>query len=112
VVATMWEFDARMGRAHLDLIGFEVVATDGPIGRIDAASDRVGAAFVLVDTRSWLAGTKRLLPAGLVRLVNENDRAVHVSLSRDEIRQAPAFDEDDLESPDLSYDVFFQRFLS
>ena len=112
VMAALWEFDERMGRAELDLLDFDVVATDGPIGRIDAFSYRPGAASVVVDVAAASAAVKRLLPAGVVWLVNENDRAVHVSLSRDEIMQAPPFEEGDLESPGGAYDTFFERFAS
>ena len=106
---SLWDYDAAMG-IHLDLAGFEVEATDGSIGTIIESSDRAGSSFVVVDTEHWIGGERRLIPAGLVRLVNENERTVHVALSKDDIKWAPDFREPDRDSPDLAYDAYYSRF--
>lgn len=93
-----------MGEAHLwdyhetittdDLIGFEVEATDGGIGRIDRASREVGAGFIVVDTSSWKnlgLGQQSVLPAGVIEQVDPDEEIVRVGLTKDEIRDAPAF---------------------
>jgi hypothetical protein len=79
---SMWNFADSMGRTGLDVLGFHVEATDGVIGTIDEVSALPGCAYIVVDTASWLSGTKRLLPAGVVQSVNENRRAVRVALSK------------------------------
>jgi len=105
----MWNFADSMGRTGLDVLGFHVEATDGVIGTIDEVSALPGCAYIVVDTASWLSGTKRLLPAGVVQSVNENRRAVRVALSKKEIRSAPKFSDQDRESPDLEYDKYYRR---
>jgi hypothetical protein len=38
----MWDYDDSMGKAELDLVGYDVEATDGGIGKIDEASNQAG----------------------------------------------------------------------
>ena len=77
-----------------DLVGFDVEATDGHIGKIDEASNDVGGSYVVVDTGPWIFGSKVVLPAGTIKRVDRNDRRVYVYRSKDEIRSAPKFDKD------------------
>ena len=66
-------FDPASGR---DLSGFSVEAVDGSIGKIDEASNEVGQAFVIVDTGPWIFGKKVMLPAGVIRRIDEADEKV------------------------------------
>ena len=54
----------RLGRQN-DLTGFSVEALDGSIGKIDEASNEVGASYLVVDTGPWIFGKKVMLPAGV-----------------------------------------------
>jgi hypothetical protein len=76
-----------------ELIGFEVDTPDGSVGRIDEATFEVGRSYVLVDTGPWIFGRKVLLPAGLVERVDVEHGAVYVGRTKDEIENAPEFDE-------------------
>jgi hypothetical protein len=76
-----------------DLVGFDVEATDGHIGKIDAASNETSRASLVVDTGFWIFGKKRLIPAGVVNRVDRNDRKVYVSMTKDQIKSAPDYDE-------------------
>jgi hypothetical protein len=77
----------------MDLSGFEVEAQDGSIGSIDEASNEVGASYVVVDTGPWIFGKKVLLPAGVIDRVDTADEKAYVNLTKDEIKNAPEFDE-------------------
>ena len=77
----------------MDLSGFEVEAQDGSIGKIDEASNEVGASYVVVDTGPWIFGKKVLLPAGVIARVDTEDEKVYVDRTKDEIKNAPEFDE-------------------
>ncbi len=77
----------------MDLSGFEVEAQDGSIGKIDEASNEVGASYVVVDTGPWIFGKKVLLPAGVIDRVDTADEKAYVDLTKDEIKNAPEFDE-------------------
>jgi hypothetical protein len=76
------------------LTGFKVEATDGSIGKIDEASHEVGAGYLVVDTGPWIFGKKAMLPAGVIRDVDLDSETVFVDRTKDEIKNAPEFDED------------------
>lgn len=76
-----------------DLVGMEVEALDGNVGKIDEASSEVGAGFVVVDTGPWILGKKVMLPAGLIDRVDIDEGRAYVQRTKDEIKNAPEFDE-------------------
>jgi hypothetical protein len=104
----MWDYDDSMGKAELDLVGYDVEATDGGIGKIDEASNQAGSAYVVVDTGFWIFGKKRMIPAGVVQRVDENERKVFVALTKDEIKSAPDFTDRDRDTRD-GYDSYYGR---
>ena len=75
------------------LVGYHVHATDGDIGKVDEASDQVGASRIVVDTGPWIFGRKVILPAGTVQRVDDDDRKVYVDLTKDQIKNSPELDE-------------------
>ena len=77
-----------------NLTGYSVEAIDGSIGKIDEASYDVGAGYIVVDTGPWIFGKKVLLPAGVISSVDHDDEKVFVNRAKDEIKNAPEFDED------------------
>jgi hypothetical protein len=76
-----------------DLAGYDVEASDGHIGKVDEATYEAGWSSVVVDTGFWIFGKKRMIPAGVIQRIDPDDRKVYVSLSKEEIKQAPDFDE-------------------
>ena len=80
--------------AQSDLTGFSVEALDGSIGKIDEVSNEVGGSYLVVDTGPWIFGKKVMLPAGVVRDVDLDTQTVFVNRSKDEIKNAPEFDQD------------------
>jgi hypothetical protein len=83
--------------ATTDLTGFGVEALDGSIGKIDEASAEVGSSHLVVDTGPWIFGKKVLLPAGIVGGIDETDEKVFVYRTKEEIKNAPEYDESMLE---------------
>ena len=77
-----------------DLVGYSVEAVDGGIGKIDEATYEAGSSYVVVDTGPWIFGKKVMLPASVVNRVEVDDETVFVSRTKDEIKEAPEFDED------------------
>jgi hypothetical protein len=92
-IITVWEFDEGLDTSR-DLVGYDVEATDGSIGKIDKASMEAGRRHLVVDTGWWIFGQKRLIPAGVVRRVEHQDRKVHVAMTKDQIKDAPAYEEE------------------
>jgi hypothetical protein len=88
----MWSY-RELTWADTDIVGFKVEALDGSIGKIDEASNDVGAAFIVVDTGPWIFGKQVMLPAGVIDRVDIDDGAVYVQRTKDEIKDAPEFDD-------------------
>lgn len=88
----IWTYrdDTLVGNA---LVGLDVVASDGDIGKVDEATDDAGTSGLVVDTGTWILGTKVLLPAGVIERVDLDEEKVYVKLTKDEIKNAPEFDE-------------------
>jgi hypothetical protein len=48
----LWNWRDTARSQATDLVGFQVVATDGAIGNIDAATHDVGESYIVADTAS------------------------------------------------------------
>ena len=83
-------YDPTAGR---DLTGYSVEALDGSIGKIDKASHEVGRSYVIVDTGPWIFGKKVMLPAGVIEGVDDEEKKVWVDRTKDQIKNAPEYDE-------------------
>lgn len=75
-----------------EVVGYDVEAVDGSIGKVDEATTETSRAHLVVDTGPWIFGKKRLIPAGAVTGVDHDDRKVVVSLSKDQIKSAPDYE--------------------
>ena len=89
----LWTYRDGTPIASMDLSGFNVEAVDGSIGSIDEVSNEVGANYLVVDTGPWIFGKKVMLPAGVVDRVDSAEETVYVNRTKDEIKDAPEFDE-------------------
>ncbi|MDY0910889.1 SRPBCC family protein [Microbacterium sp. CFBP9034] len=85
---------ARPAQGSRSLVGYEVTARDGDIGKIDEASDEVGTSRLVVDTGPWILGRKVILPAGTIDRVDDANRKVYVDLTKDQIKNSPEWDQD------------------
>jgi hypothetical protein len=77
-----------------DLTGYEVEATDGSIGKVDEATNANDTNYLVVDTGPWIFGKKVMLPAGVVRDIDPDAQTVFVNRTKDEIKNAPEFNEE------------------
>ena len=94
----LWSFrDERLARTNLT--GFEVEALDGTIGKVDEATSEIGSSYVIVDTGPWIFGKKVMLPASVIEDVDLDAEKVHVRRTKDEIKNAPEFDEASVADP-------------
>jgi hypothetical protein len=87
----IWTY--RTTIAAVDLTGFTVEAIDGDIGKIDEATQDIGASYLVVDTGPWIFGKKVMLPAGVIRDVDPDAQTVFVNRTKEQIKNAPEFDE-------------------
>ena len=82
-----------------DLEGFEVDARDGKVGKIDEATNQIGGSFVVVDTGPWIFGRKVIIPASRIDRIDLEDRRALVDLTKDEIKNSPAYDPETFDQP-------------
>ncbi len=94
-MAAMWVCaDDVGGAAALEALdGYDVVASDGTVGHVERTGSMEAGGWLVVDTGFWIFGTKRIIPAGLVRRVDHDQRAVHVAVTKEAVGEAPEYDE-------------------
>jgi hypothetical protein len=95
--AGMWTFRDPV-TTGIDLNSFDVEALDGTIGRIDEAAYDLHGSFVIVDTGPWIFGRKVMFPSGLIDRIDVDTKTVWVGRTKEEIKNAPAFEEDRISS--------------
>jgi len=90
--AELWTI-AEMWQTDVDLTGFAVEARDGKIGPVDQATWDEAFGYLVVNTGPSIFGKQVILPGGVVRRLDLDNETVFVDRTRDEILDAPAFDE-------------------
>ncbi len=89
----MWTYRDYETWRGTDITGYSVEAVDGEIGSIDEATFDIGGSYLVVDTGPWIFGKKVLLPAGVIDRVDVNEERVFVNRTKEQIQNAPEFDE-------------------
>ena len=106
---TVWTYRTTLQSDVADpsrFTGYDVEATDGSIGKIDELSKETSRQYVVVDTGFWIFGKKRLIPAGVVQRVDQDAKKVYVGMTKDQIKQAPDYDEAMTSHDDAYYDKY------
>ena len=89
----LWSYrDTNLSQRNL--AGLSVEAIDGSIGKVDEATNDVGQSSIVVDTGPWIFGKTVMLPAGVVDRVDLDTETVFVNRTKDEIKNAPEYDEE------------------
>lgn len=88
-----WSYRDEAGWSEGQVVGYDVEAVDGSVGKVDEATAETDRAHVVVDTGFWIFGKRRLIPAGLVTAVDHEARTIRLSLSKDQVRAAPDYEE-------------------
>ncbi len=87
------ELGSNVVDTRADISGFGVEAVDGSIGKVDEATYDVGRSYIVVDTGPWIFGKKVMIPAGVVRGIDEPEQLVFVNRTKEQIKHAPEYDE-------------------
>lgn len=77
------------------VVGYHIHASDGHIGHVaDMLIDEQTWAvrYLVVDTSNWWLGHQVLIAPQWIEAVNWSDRSVTVSISRQAVKDAPAYD--------------------
>lgn len=107
---SIWEYGDGVVLGDAGIVGYEVEATDGRIGKIDESSADAGSAYVVVDTGWWIFGKKRLIPAGVIDRVDDDDERVFLRMTKDHVKDAPDFVDDHRSQRDEDYDNYYQPY--
>ncbi len=86
---------ARRLERVTQMTGHHVSAQDGELGHVDdflIGHDTWQIRYLLLDTSNWLGGRSVLLSPRLVTGVDDSGRLLHVSPTRQEIKDGPRFD--------------------
>ncbi|HEX6071518.1 MAG TPA: PRC-barrel domain-containing protein [Sphingomicrobium sp.] len=93
------ERDVESADSHLrsckEVIGYEVMATDGPIGTVEnfVFEDTSWAIrSMVVDTRKWLPGKHVLVSPEWIESVSWSEHEVYVKVARQAVEASPAYD--------------------
>jgi hypothetical protein len=106
-----WNYPDAITVSDHSLVGYDVEATDGPIGKVDAASHDPDDSYIVVDTGFWIFGKQRLVPASAVSQVNFERQKVFLSVDKDTVKRAP--DHHDGHRPDPAVrDQFAAPFIA
>jgi hypothetical protein len=81
------------------MIGYAVEASDGSIGEVDDATD-LAPRYFAVKTGPWIFGRRVILPLTMVERVDSDSRKVFVSRTKDEIKNAPEYDQASVQQGD------------
>jgi hypothetical protein len=87
----------------VDIVGFDVEALDGKVGEVDEATYDVRRGRIVVDTGLPLIGKKVILPAGTIERIDQDEKKVFVGLTKDEIKSAPEYDDENLDGFERYY---------
>jgi len=83
-------------RSLREVTGYRIRAADGEIGHVeDLVADTDGwiLRYIVVDTRHWLPGGKKvLISPAWIESVDWSERQVKVELGQDQVRASPPFD--------------------
>ncbi len=96
----IWSFGEH--EVARDLVGFDVLAADGSLGRVERQEDDPGRQHLIVDTGVWLFGTSVLVPAGAIEKIDAGERTVTVSFTKEQVMDAPQFTTDQ-DTADVNY---------
>jgi hypothetical protein len=93
----LWSFpEGAVGHSQ-SVKGYEVVATDGPVGEVSWADYKPGEAYLVVSYRHHLGHVHHVVPAGAVVRVDHDAKTVAVGVTADEVKATP--EHEDPETP-------------
>lgn len=82
-------------RSARDVSGHGIQATDGELGHVEdflVDEETLAIRYLIVDPRNWWPGKHVLISTEWIAGVDWNDSTVQVNVSKDAVRNAPAYD--------------------
>ncbi|MGC1816587.1 MAG: PRC-barrel domain-containing protein [Casimicrobiaceae bacterium] len=82
-------------RSSKEVVGYEIMATDGPIGSVEAFvfdDESWAIRQMVVDTRKWLPGKHVLLSPAWIDHVSWAEHEVYLKVARQAVETSPEYD--------------------
>jgi hypothetical protein len=82
-------------RSLKDTTGFHLQATNGEIGHVDdflIRQETFEIPYLLVDTSNWIGGRSVIVSTDVLDRVDQDQKLLHVEVTRDDVRRAPSLD--------------------
>lgn len=106
LAADIWTFPPSADSVRY-LIGYTVMAVDGKVGTIDEHSVRPDSCYLVVDTGWWIFERKRLISAGLISSISGSEHAIHLAMTKRQVRSAPLYKPIEHSSASGRYNDFY-----
>jgi hypothetical protein len=90
MAADIWTFPPTADSLRF-LVGYEVHALNGRVGRIDEHSLEADSSFIVVDTGWWIFERKRLIPSVLISSISGPEGTIYLAMTKRELREAPTY---------------------
>ena len=90
----IWNYEERLKTRRSSILGYDVSATDGDIGKVSDESTEADAEHIVVDTGFWIFGKKRLIPAAAITDIDHDEEKVTLMFSKEQVEKAPDWDDD------------------
>jgi hypothetical protein len=106
MAADIWTFPPTADSLRF-LIGYEVKAVDGRVGRIDDHSLAADSSFIVVDRGWWIFERKRLIPSVLISSISGQDGTIYLAMTKREVREAPIYKPIEHSSESGRYNAYY-----
>lgn len=91
----IWSCPDTLVRSLEETQGFLVQASDGALGSVLAANSKLRSSYLIVAAQEpWVGSRTVMLPAGVVDRVDRQARVIAVHCSREQVMNAPRFEND------------------
>ena len=82
-------------RSTQEVSAYSITATDGELGHVEdflVEENSWAIRYLVVDTHNWWAGKKVMIAPQWIALIDWAQASVHVTLTREGIKQSPTYD--------------------
>jgi sporulation protein YlmC with PRC-barrel domain len=93
-------------RSANEVIGYQILASDGEIGHVDDflfEDEDWSVHYMVIDTKNWWAGKKVLISPMSVRRIEWQERRVSLGANRLQVQHSPAYD------PAMTIDPIYEK---
>ena len=106
MAADIWTFPPTADSLRF-LIGYEVHALDGRVGKIDDHSLAPDSSFIVVDTGWWIFERKRLIASVLISSISGPEGKIYLSMTKHEVKDAPVYKPIEHSSESARYNDYY-----